>query len=318
MRRDAPKPIVTTASPETSRYPQGERPAYVSRDAPPGPRFATRVGARTNQRPRPGVNSGPRRIQRPPQRQRQRQRQDNSDSDFDAADYAAPPPATDLPSWAQARHYLDLAAVETGYPVSFTPARPQLLDLLSMPMGLYAAAGGATRAVGDEVRARAQVREVAVGGTTALAQRLLEGKDILLRDEAERKDVLRRARGLARERAASLAKSLNEREETDTGEDQTLQSAPKDVGSGVNVQKVEFKAADEEVQKDVVKAAIEDVQSKDFGVQAGNANLKTVAGYLENNNTYDAKRGEALMRKVRELLPAATRQGAQRTGQAKQ
>ncbi|KAI9662298.1 MAG: hypothetical protein M1821_008465 [Bathelium mastoideum] len=313
IRRDTTSPSqpghVNSSSPPTAgRYPQGDRPAYIRRDTTspgqPGPPRPPPTYQRTFGRPPPAAFSGNRSSQLPPRNSsarpapRRPRRGNRRSDDSDVADFSAPlSTTTDVPSPAQARRYLHQAAAETGARVPFAPARPELQQLVGMPMGLYATArGGGTRAVLDGMRVRGGgKKEEAVEGTTGLAARLLAGREVWLGDGPEREEVLGRARGLAAERARAAERNVK-----------------------VGVQEVAgFVGVEEGVRKELVKKAVEDVKGTDFVARARGDFEKTVAGFLDSNGTYGAESGEVLMKKVKELLPVATRQGGQVTRQAR-
>ncbi|KAI9687061.1 MAG: hypothetical protein M1822_002471 [Bathelium mastoideum] len=305
-----PRRVNSSTPPAAGRYPQGDRPAYIRRDttspSQPGPPRPPPTYQRTFGRPPPAAFSGNRSSQLPQQRNsarpapRRPRRGNRRSDDSDVADFSAPlSTTTDVPSPAQARRYLRQAAAESGARVPFAPARPELQQLLGMPMGLYATArGGGTRAVLDGMRARGgggKNEEGAVEGTTGLAARLLAGREVWLGDGAEREEVLGRARGLAAQRARAAERNVK-----------------------VGVQEVAgFVGVEEGVRKELVRKAVEDVKGTDFAARTRGRAEKTVAGYLDSNGTYGAESGEALMKKVKELLPVATRQGGQATQRAR-
>ncbi|KAL9061984.1 MAG: hypothetical protein Q9157_009222, partial [Trypethelium eluteriae] len=132
---------------------------------------------------------------------------------------------------------------------------------------------------------------------------------VLVGDEEEKGLVLARATTLASERARTLKGLLVERATDEAG---VLEGETPKVG----VQKVGWREVGEKERIELVRKAVEGGLNKDIVAEAQDGAMKTVARYLSRNGTYSAGNEEALMKKVKELLPVATKQGGQGVRQA--
>ncbi|KAI9699205.1 MAG: hypothetical protein M1820_007284 [Bogoriella megaspora] len=309
----SPQSQVRTAPAERSSQSNEARP--LARRLLQEPRSGLQEPRRILQAPQNGLRNPPRApnardrssrqssVNRPARRRRRREEDDHFVTPAGGAT------TQDLPTKTQARHYLKIAAKEIGTPVPFVPSQVQLQDLISQPMGLYAASQGVIRIAGDEMRASAGTVDAEVGSTTALAARLLEGKNVMFKDESERDDVLQRAQSLAKERAAEHKATLVRKAEAEAKkaqeEDKDKKPVPAKQIPDVVAQQVGFRSIDQGMGGNMIRDALEKAQRSEPRPQSENVTIGTVNRYLGLNGTYSPSSQDSLLKKINELLPVA-------------